>query len=444
MRLSNLSYLLLAIPATLAAQAGTTPPPSATPNTPTMGIYGRFDIYMGYQGRGQGNGNAGTTGASSVVSMDASGWCGSRFGFTASEPLGGNYKMNLDLENGFMTDSGALANNGILFSRQCWAGISGDFGEIRFGRQNTVQQVTLGNTDCFDGATYGSFFNNFTGYNSRMDNVVGYRTPKLAGGLVIQAMWAPSEQPGTSTTAGAATAGTTNAATTNSPAAGGIPTNTQGTSKSGLEFWAFESAYTNGPLYAVYNFETQRSANAAFTVNSSFAAVTYNFGFVKAYGAFYRGSNVGSSIGAANFAVKNGSSVYLGSGTANTTANTLVGTYNDGQGAYYNGYQFCALAPLTKKLSVGALYGWAKDMDVTRTGYAHNDASEVSGIAQFWATPNVLFYGVATVLTNKNNAAFKLTSGATNNPNQNLYPAKGQNEVGAQIGFAYYFGGRLY
>jgi len=408
--LPQIALLLLAIPATLAAQ--TAPAMTGAPSwLPTMGIYGKFDVYAGYQNR------VNSPGASSVFAMDASGWAGSRLGFTASESLGGNNKINLDLENGYLTDSGALANNVILFSRQCWGGFSGDWGELRFGRQNTVQQTQLGNTDPFDGATYGSFFNNFTGYNSRMDNIFGYRTNNV-GGFVIQGMFAPGEQAGM----------------------------TPNTSKSGLNFWAFSAEYFNGPLYVLSSFETQRSANALVSVNSMFEAVTYDFQTVKVYAAMYRGSNPGSNIGAASFT--NG--LPTSAGTPAATGNSVVSAYNNVQGVYYNGYELSALAPVTKKLSLGALYGWAKDMDPNRSKTAagvlgsHNDVSQWALIGQYWATKNVLIYGVVTQMTNKGGANFKLASGATVNPNDILQPNKGKDESGAQLGFCWTFGGKLF
>lgn len=410
---SRIPVLLLALPATLGAQSAPAAPVAPT-WLPTMGIYGKFDVYMGYQNR-QNN-----PGASSVVSMDNSGWAGSRLGLTAAEQLWGDNKMNLDLENGYMADSGALATNAVLFNRQCWGGFSGGWGEFRFGRQNTVQQTQLGNTDPFDGATYGSFFNNFTGYNSRMDNVVGYRTTNL-NGWVLQGMFAPGEQSGS----------------------------TPGTSKSGLNFFAGSVEYLKGPLYVLSNFETQRSANALVTVNSAFECVSYDFTAVKVYASMYRGSNVGSSIGASSFS--NG--VTTASGTSATTANSVVSGYNDVQGLYYNGYELSALAPVTKKLLLGGLVGWAKDMDPGRSKNAagvvggpgsQNDVSEWSVIAQYWATPNVLFYGVATQMSNKDGAAFKLGSGATVNPNDVLGPKAGKNVTGIQAGFCWNFGGKLF
>ena len=400
------ALLLLAVPATLAAQ--TTPA-----WMPTMGIYGKVDLYLGYQNR------QASPGSSSVFAMDNSGWAGSRFGFTASESLGGNNKMNLVLENGYMADSGALANNGILFSRQAWAGLSGDWGELRFGRQNTVQQTQLGNTDPFDGATYGSFFNNFTGYTSRLDNIISYRTNRL-NGFVLQAMYAPGEQAGL----------------------------TAGTAKSGLQFAAGSVEYFNGPLYVVSSFETQKSANALVTVNSMFEGISYDFKTVKVYATMYRGSNTGSSIGAASFT--NG--LPTSAGTPAATGNSVVSAYNNVQGIYYNGYELSALAPVTSKLALGALYGWAKDMDPARSknaaGVANanskNDVSEWALIAQYYATKNILFYGVATQMLNKNGAAFKLASGATVNPNDILSPKAGKNETGLQAGFCWTFGGKLF
>jgi predicted porin len=61
---------------------------------------------------------------------------GDRFGFIGSEDLGGGLKANFMLENGFNLNSGALSQNGLMFGRQAWVGLSSSqYGSVTLGRQ---------------------------------------------------------------------------------------------------------------------------------------------------------------------------------------------------------------------------------------------------------------------------------------------------------------------
>ena len=60
---------------------------------------------------------------------------GSRLGFRGKEDLGGGLSANFLLENGFNSDNGTLGQGGLLFGRQMYVGLSGNFGAVRMGRQ---------------------------------------------------------------------------------------------------------------------------------------------------------------------------------------------------------------------------------------------------------------------------------------------------------------------
>jgi len=409
MRLLNRTTLLILAGSalTLAAQ---TAAPAPAPATPRLSIYGIVDAYASSTYAG------GLPGHSSVTSLDSGGYSADRIGFLGSEDIGWGLRANIDLENGFMEDSGGLADGpsatkGVLapasgstttnttsrlFNRQCWGGVSGNFGEFRFGRQNTILQTQLGNTDPFNGATYASFFNNFSGYASRFDNVLMYKSPTF-NGVALQFQFAPGEL---------------------------------SSNKTGLNLYVTSIEYTSGGLYLLYNYQMQKSATAAFNVSSSFTAATYDFGKAKVYGAFYRGNNIGSSIG-----VVNGSTAPIN--VAGGTAPQVASNFNETPGTWYDGYSLTALYHVNSIVSLGGGYGWAKDM----SRLTHNNVEEPSLIATADLSKKFMVYSTWGRMANKNNAAFMLqAAGPIENKNT---PAAGHSETGFQIGFRYLFGGAL-
>ena len=86
--------------------------------------------------------------------------------FTGTEDLGGNMKANWRLEMQPDMTNGTTSSNG-LFNRGAWAGVSGNFGELRMGRQgtNTIGVVcTIDQQGCYSGFYGGGLL--FTGQAS--------------------------------------------------------------------------------------------------------------------------------------------------------------------------------------------------------------------------------------------------------------------------------------
>lgn len=88
-------------------------------------LYGVLDAGVTYQSNVGGN---------SLWSM-GSGIDQSRFGLRGSEDLGGGLKAIFVLESGFGSGNGRFANNGGMFNRQAFAGLSGNYGTVSLGRQ---------------------------------------------------------------------------------------------------------------------------------------------------------------------------------------------------------------------------------------------------------------------------------------------------------------------
>jgi predicted porin len=75
----------------------------------------------------------------------------SKFGLKGSTDVGSGVKANFKLESGGITSDGAVNPGGAFFSRAAWFGLSGNFGEVRLGRQDSVQFQTMIDFD-FNGA----------------------------------------------------------------------------------------------------------------------------------------------------------------------------------------------------------------------------------------------------------------------------------------------------
>ena len=73
-------------------------------------------------------------GGDATVSLEDGIAGGSVWGIEGSEDLGNGYSVGFLLENGFAMDSGATGEEGKAFSKQATLSLSGNFGEVAFGR----------------------------------------------------------------------------------------------------------------------------------------------------------------------------------------------------------------------------------------------------------------------------------------------------------------------
>lgn len=128
-------------------------------------------------------------GGGATTRLDSSGLLASRWGVRGREDLGGGLGANYTLEFGLNANDGSRADGNRAFNRQSWVGLSGGWGEVRLGRQNTPQFVMNGKFDAFNGATQASGWNNVTGTAPRVDDAIGYFTPAL-GPVRAQVLYA--------------------------------------------------------------------------------------------------------------------------------------------------------------------------------------------------------------------------------------------------------------
>ncbi|XQU76610.1 Porin [Cupriavidus sp. H18C2] len=111
----------------------------------------------------------------------------SRWGLRGVEDLGGGLKSQFVLESGFAPDTGAANFGNRLFGRQAWVGLSGDWGQVAFGRQYTMMFWATLDADILGPNTFGSGALDPTIPNSRADNAISYKGK--FGGLTVGATY---------------------------------------------------------------------------------------------------------------------------------------------------------------------------------------------------------------------------------------------------------------
>lgn len=112
--------------------------------------------------------------------MTSGGVSTSRLGFKGTEDLGGGLKANFLLEQGIDLTSGALKGNG--FDRQAYVGLSGGFGEVKFGNVYTAYDDISGATNpVFDSVLSPTAVWASTGYTSNPGSNIYYATPSFGG-----------------------------------------------------------------------------------------------------------------------------------------------------------------------------------------------------------------------------------------------------------------------
>jgi predicted porin len=151
-------------------------------------IYGKVDAGFVHE-------SGGATGSANNLSSGIA--SGSRLGFKGKEDLGGGLSANFVLENGFNADTGSAGQGGLLFGRQAFVGLSGNFGSVTLGRQYSPYYKVLRDVaDPFAAGLAGKA-GNIMATNTRIDNMMEYATPQL-GGFSADVAYGFGEIPGDS------------------------------------------------------------------------------------------------------------------------------------------------------------------------------------------------------------------------------------------------------
>lgn len=235
----------------------------------------------------------------SQTAMTNSGYSSSRVGFRGTEDLGAGLAASFWLEAGINTDDGTGSGTGgsLVFNRRSTVSLSGNFGEVRLGRDYTP---TYWNDNLFDpfgvngvgtslistasGQTSpGSVRSGWSnGQYSRASNSIGYFLPGKLGGFYGQAMYAFNENvsysPGTLTPPGAI-------AVINNPALA-----TADNARAGRYIGA-RVGWTSGPIDVALSYGTSTVGSNFYVGTTSNIDIwnlggTYDFGVAKVFAEY--------------------------------------------------------------------------------------------------------------------------------------------------------------
>ncbi|MFP6560316.1 porin [Paraburkholderia sp. B3] len=149
-------------------------------------LYGTVDAGVIYSTSQQATNANGSVSSGHAVQMSGGNLVPSRWGLMGSEDLGGGVKASFDLENQFLTGTGAMLQSGSLFNRQAWVGLEdARFGTLTAGRQYDSYSDFLGvYASSNNWATlYGSHFGDVDNLNEafNFNNALKFTSENFGG-----------------------------------------------------------------------------------------------------------------------------------------------------------------------------------------------------------------------------------------------------------------------
>ena len=297
-----------------------------------------------------GVGSIRATGAGHTTGMISGENSTSRLGFRGKEDLGDGLAASFWLEGQVLNDTGNGANqsSGFDFTRQSTVSLSGNFGEVRLGRDFTPTFLTMITYDTSGNRGFGTIevlgasAGGVAGLNgqNRVSNSVAYFLPASLGGIYGNAQVSFGERSSTQTRVA-------NANGISSSAASAI------TDKTGNHFGG-RIGYANGTLDVSGAYS--KFHDAVRTVGTSFYAAdyeianigaSYNFGIVKP-AAFFQQDKIAGTAGIAEFKLNTfavGATAPLGAGVLR---------------AQLSRYDFKNTGNDANKISLGYVYSLSK------------------------------------------------------------------------------------
>jgi len=235
------------------------------------------------------------TNIGTLKSVDSGGESGSRWGIRGSEDLGGGLKANFIFEQGFQLDDNSVAQGSVgggasagiggsktytepstgsrLFGRTSTVGLSGGFGEIRFGRGYNPLFLVQATADPFGAGFVSEPSAVYVNNTVRNDNAIYYDTPRFAG-IQVSGVYQLGES------------------TTNSPATTATgATSATGQALRGNDRYGAGATYAAGPVYVGVGYEQIKSNLDSFNTRTFDFGATYDFGFLKLHAIYWRTKN---------------------------------------------------------------------------------------------------------------------------------------------------------
>ena len=174
---------------------------------------------------------------------------GSRFGVRGTEDLGNGLKAIFQIESGVNIDTGTVngqsaaanASSGVFASRDSFAGIAGNWGQLTFGRQSYFwsgagvnDQIAANYINTGVPWSNNANFSRIAGPAARQSNTMQYRSPMM-GGFSFMGNYSPNSE-----------ANAVNTATD-------------------ANIWGMTIGYTNGPFDMHYDFASNQAVSGGAT-----------------------------------------------------------------------------------------------------------------------------------------------------------------------------------
>ncbi|MGT2509382.1 porin [Cupriavidus basilensis] len=156
----------------------------ASAQTSSVILYGVADVGVEYLTNVPNANNK----SSSQVRMTSGDLAASRWGIRGTEALGGDLAALFVLEGGITLDNGQMGQNNRLFGRKAYVGLNSKrYGELTFGRQQSLVFDVLIPYDPMYFSPFHSAFAHDVALASRVDNSIKY--VGRAGGLTATALY---------------------------------------------------------------------------------------------------------------------------------------------------------------------------------------------------------------------------------------------------------------
>lgn len=333
-------------------------------------LYGVLDNGFVYQNAGGNN---------SAVKAVPGGLFATRYGFKGSEDIGGGLHVNFQLEQAFSGQTGAATDATKAFNRLAYVGMSGGFGEVRFGLQNTPQyDVLQAAMDPSWVKSIASPMNNFNALIIRANNGISYYTPTFGG---LNAKFMVALRDGSTATG------------------------------NGIGLYNVVVQYINGPLNVAAGYERGDEPSVGAGGSYSLAG-----GASAGPGAVLSVFNAGASytIGA--------NRIWLAYHTENLT--------NTPKYQQHDVYQISDSYQINPFSLISLMYGYLHD----RTGKGNN-AQELGLLFEYSLSKSTELYTAAGFIENKNLAAYTLSGTAYSG----LAVTPGTNNRGIGVGLVHKF-----